>query len=65
MKDFLAGVDVFIEWLKGKKSYFVSIVGILVAIAELFGVKIPSQVYTIIAGLFGVTMAAKVNRNLL
>lgn len=65
MKGFLDSIDLLIEWLKGKKTYLVAIVYGLIGIVDLFGYKIPPEVYTILQGLGLATIGAKINRNLL
>ena len=56
-----------IEFLQGKKSYIVAVLVALYALLKTFGIIVttPEQdiaVYTLMTALFGVTIAAKINR---
>lgn len=43
-----------VDWLKGKKTYFVAAVAGLLAVADSIGYPIPPFVYTLLAA-FGLT----------
>jgi len=57
----------YIEYLKGKKTYLVTLLTAFYSLAKAFGWlnTTPEQditVYTLLAALFGMTISAKINR---
>jgi hypothetical protein len=51
------------QWLQGRKSYIVIVVGIITAALQVFwGINIPNDVWVVLGGLLGVTMKAGQNR---
>jgi len=51
-----------IEFLKGKKSYVVLVIGAISGILQSQGIPIPEYVYYILGGLFGITYKMGQNR---
>jgi len=51
-----------IEWLKGKKTYIIAIIGGIVGILQACGVIIPEYVYAILAALGIGAVRAAINK---
>lgn len=51
------------EWLKGKKSYIVLLLGIGSGVAQFYGVQIPDWLWLTLASVLGVTFKAGQNRS--
>lgn len=51
-----------IEWLKGKKTYFIAVIGGVLGILQACGVQIPEYVYAILAAFGIATIRAAVSK---
>ncbi len=55
-------MEKLIEWLKGKKTYIIAIIGAIAGVLQAFGIVIPEFVYAILAALGIATVRAAITK---
>ena len=51
-----------IEWLKGKKTYIIAIIGAILGLLPVFGITVPEPVYAVLVALGLATVRAAISK---